>query len=394
MSDVSTSKIAMGCIALAGMVAVVVAMGCDNSSTASQERPRGKPTRLLRLPAPPETTDSCRKHDGKSPLIIPMRADDNGIFIVNIGVEDDDGNTQWIKAAVDTGSEAMLVAGDECDGCEEGIHMGTVKNDGVLLQRGTIRYGSQQDTVAWRSKIIRIPAWLHTCDPLDHDGAHTDITQCIVGEVPVAVVESRTGTSDYNILGLGSQSARGPPATLNALFPQPPRAFQIQVHSDTEARLIIHKPDGAAGCRAPKYKFAVKDKNLGHAHHYLVAGKDATLFKTGAIGGSNPGTPISDKTYDVLFDTGANAISLPAEIYDAIHNTNHVKGVLALTFTTMDQNDQVTLRLDYDRRDKFNAQVLKGHSQDMLIIGITFLKNHSLGFEDDGQTRVMTLDYL
>ena len=321
-----------------------------------------------------------------------MRADDNGIFIVNIGVEDAEGNTQWIKAAVDTGSEAMLVAGDECTGCEEGIHMGTVKNDGVLLRRTQIRYGSQQDTVAFRSKILRIPAYLHTCDPLDHDGAHTDITQCIVGECPVAIVESRTGTSDYNILGLGSQSAGGPPATLNALFPEPPRAFQIHVHSDTEARLIIHKPDGA-GCRVPKYKFAVKDKSRGHAHHYLVEGQNAMLFETGAIGGSNPGTSISDKTYDVLFDTGANAMSLPAEIYDAIHNTDHVKGVLALTFTTLDQEDEITLRLDYDRRDKFNAQILKSRS-DLLIIGITFLKDHSLGFEDNGQTRVMTLDYL
>ena len=270
--------------------------------------------------------------------------------------------------------------------------MGTVKNDGVLLRRSTIRYGSQQDTVAWRSKMLRIPAWLHTCDPLDSDGAHTETTQCIVGEVPVAVVESRTGTSDYNIFGLGSQNPNGPPATLNALFPEPPRAFQIQVHSDTEARLIIHKPDGV-GCRTPKYKFAVKDKSQGHAHHYLVAGEKATLFQRGPMGGSNSGTPVSDNTYDVLFDTGANAISLPDEIYDAVHNTNYAKGVLALTFRTIDQDDEITLRLEYDRRDKFNAQVLKSNS-DLLIIGITFLKNHALGFEDDGQTRVMTLDYL
>lgn len=388
MSSVSASQLTLGCAALVGLVVLTLVLGnssapCPQSSTHTQ---------LRRLPAPPETSESCRQHDGKSALIIPMRADDNGIFIVNIGVQDEEGNTQWIKAAVDTGSEAMLVAGDECTGCEEGIHMGTIKNDGVLLRRSTIRYGSQQDTVAWRSKVLRIPAWLHTCDPLDSDGAHTEITQCIVGECPVAIVESRTGTSDYNILGLGSQHPNGPPATLNALFPDPPRAFQIQVHSDTEARLIIHKPDGE-GCRTPKYKFSVKDKSKGHAHHYLVVGEKATLFKTGAMGGSNPGTPISDKTYDVLFDTGANAMSLPKEIYDAIHAASHVKGVLALTFRTLNQDDEITLRLDYDRRDKFNAQVLKSNSN-LLIIGITFLKNHSLGFEDDGNTRVMTLDYI
>ena len=86
-------------------------------------------------------------------------------------------------------------------------------------------------------------------------------------------------------------------------------------------------------------------------------------------------------------------MSLPKEIYDAIHATDHVKGVLALTFRTLNQDDEITLRLDYDRRDKFNAQVLKSNSN-LLIIGITFLKNHSLGFEDDGNTRVMTLDYI
>lgn len=376
----STSGVVIGCVAVAFVGWAVCSASSKNAST-----------QLLRLPAPPTASDACVKHDGKTPLVIPMRADDNGIFIVNIGIEDAEGDTQWIKAAVDTGSEAMLVAGDACSGCEEGAHMGTVKNDGVLLRRSTIRYGSQQDTVAWRSKMLRIPAWLHTCDPLDSDGAHTEITQCIVGEVPVAIVESRTGTSDYNILGLGSQSSGGPAATLNALFPDPPRAFQIQVHSDTEARLVIHKPDGI-GCRTPRYKFSVKNQSMGHAHHYLVTGENATLFRSGPMGSANPGTPISDKTYDVLFDTGANAISLPPEIYDAVHAASHAKGVLAVTFRTMDQEDEITLRLDYDRRDKFNRQVLKGSN--LLIIGITFLKDHALGFEDDGTNRVMTLDYL
>ena len=122
MSSVSASQLTLGCAALVGLVVLTLVLGnssapCPQSSTHTQ---------LRRLPAPPETSDSCRKHDGKSALIIPMRADDNGIFIVNIGVQDEEGNTQWIKAAVDTGSEAMLVAGDECTGCEEGIHMGTI----------------------------------------------------------------------------------------------------------------------------------------------------------------------------------------------------------------------------------------------------------------------------
>jgi len=30
----------------------------------------------------------------------------------------------------------------------------------------------------------------------------------------------------------------------------------------------------------------------------------------------------------------------------------------------------------------------------MMIIGITFLKGHSLGYEDDGAQRIMTFDYI
>ena len=321
-----------------------------------------------------------------------MKADNNGIFLVDIGVgREDGGDTQWIKAAVDTGSESLLVATDECKGCEEGKHLGTVKNQGELIKRGKIRYGSQQDTVVWRKKTIKIPAWLHTCDPEDHDGAHTDAVQCIVGDCPCALVEKRTGTSDYNILGLGSQSAHGPPATLNALFPDPPRAFQIEVLSLQEAKLIIHRPVGE-DCRKPKYQFAVIDKAGGYGHHYLVRGSTPTMFRQAPMGAGNAGTVINNNTYNVLFDTGANAISLPPEIYDALDAAPHKKGTLSLDFTSLKQ-EKVTVRLDYNLLDKFNNQILRSPSSALLIVGITFLKNHILGFVDDGNSRIMTLDF-
>ena len=383
MSSASqTCALILGSAAAIGLAVAVGGSGDGRSHTT-----------LRRLPKAPETGDTCRKHDGESPLVIPMRADDNGIFLVDIGVEDADGETQWVKAAVDTGSEALLVAGEGCSGCEEGKHLGTVKQDGEEIRRSTIRYGSQQDTVVWRKKQIRIPAWLHTCDPRDSDGAHTDTVQCIIGDCPCAIVEKRTGTSDYNILGLGTQHPKGPPAVLSTLFPRTPRAFQIQVHSDEEARLIIHKPEGE-GCREPRYRFAVKDKSLGHAHHYLVVGSKPTLFRAGPMGGTNTGVVLNQKKYDVLFDTGSNAISLPEEIFKAVQDQSHSKGVLELSFKTMDQTDTMRLRLDYDRSDRFNAQVLKSHLPTMVIVGITFLKGHSLGFIDDDTTRIMTLDHI
>ena len=369
------------------VITLAVVLGSTNNATTDCTF-----TSLLRLPDPPNLSASCQKHDGNTPVVIPMRADDNGIFLVDIGIEDDKNNTQWIKAAVDTGSEALLVAGDDCKGCEEGIHLGTVKQDGPILRKSVIRYGSQQDTVVWRKKQLRIPSYLHTCDPRDKDGAHTDTVQCIVGDCPCAIVEKRTGTSDYNILGLGSQNPNGPPAVLSTLFPKTPRAFQITVHSSEEARLVLHNPTGER-CRTPRYKFAAKDQSLGHAHHYLVIGHTPTLFQSGAMGAGNAGFVVSRKKYDVLFDTGSNAISLPADIYDRVQDRNYNKGAMALTFDTLNGDDSMTLRIDYDRRDRFNAQVLRSHGE-LLIIGITFIAGHTLGFEDDGTRRIMTMDFM
>ena len=318
----SSASAVGGFFVLTTAVVAAVLLSKSGEDCSSDEQGNRQATSLTRLPENPPTDEVCRKHDGKSALVIPLRADNNGIFLVDIGVESDDGRpTQWIKAAVDTGSESLLVATDECKGCEEGKHLGTVRNEGKIIKRGKIRYGSQQDTVVWRSKKIKIPAWLHTCDPEDHDGAHTDRVHCIVGDCPCAFVESRTGTSDYNILGLGSQSSRGPPATLNALFPEPPRAFKIEVISLQEAKLIIHRPVGE-DCRKPRHQFAVIDKAGGYGHHYLVRGSNPPFTNSTDGGRQRRGGHQQQNIHGTL-RYGRNAISLPPDIYTAMEKASH-----------------------------------------------------------------------
>ena len=75
-------------------------------------------------------------------------------------------------------------------------------------------------------------------------------------------------------------------------------------------------------------------------------------------------------------------------------HARYSRGVLELAFKTIDHAETMRLRMDYDRRDRFNAQVLKSHLPTMIIIGITFLKGYALGFVDDDTRRVMTLDHL
>ena len=349
------------------------------------------PISLRRLPPRPGR-GTCQEHDGRSAIVVPMRADDNNIFLVDVGIEDEEGKVQWIKVAVDTGSESLMVASRTCEGCEEGRHLGTIKNDGTVLRRSTVRYGSQQDTVAWRNKRIRLPAWSQTCDPWDTDGALTDAVQCVVGDIPVGVVQKRTGTSDYNILGLGSQSTSGPPAVMASLFPRANvRAFQIDVHSAKEARLILHKPEDK--CRPPSFKFDVLPKHLGHGHHYLIDIKKLMLYREGPIGGDNTGRILDDKGYSILLDTGANAMSLPPRLYDQVFSAPFSKGKLSVTLRAQ-SGQSVELDFDYDRNNNQNAQVLKGSSNELLIVGVTFLIGHSIGYEDHGSFRVLTLDFL
>ena len=347
-------------------------------------------TSLRRLPPRPGR-GTCQKHDGKSAIVVPMRADENSIFLVDVGVEDEKGVVQWVKVAVDTGSESLMIASSDCAGCEEGRHLGTIKNDGTVIRRSVVRYGSQKDSVDWKSKNVRLPSWAQTCDPWDSDGALTDAVQCVLGSVPVGVVQERTGSSDYNILGLGSQTSGGPPAVMHALFPGAKvRAFQIEVHSAREARLILHKP--ADRCRPPRFRFAVRPKYLGHGHHYLVNVSALSLYGPGPIGGGEPGTPI-DGNFHVLFDTGANALSLPPAVYDKVHSMQSSYGKLSMTLKSKDDKD-VVLNFDYNRRNNQNAQVLRGRSNSMIIVGVTFLIGHALGFEDHGSHRILTLDFL
>ena len=53
-------------------------------------------TRVIKTAAKPGRGE-CQEHDGRSALVLPMHADENSIFLVDIGVEDDDGNVQWVK---------------------------------------------------------------------------------------------------------------------------------------------------------------------------------------------------------------------------------------------------------------------------------------------------------
>ena len=129
------------------------------------------------------------------------------------------------------------MAGDTCAECN--TSMKTIRQDkkSRIGLRRTLSYGSQIDTVQWQTAKIMLKGWKLTCDPNDSDAISTHLDNpssspvCVVGISDVAVTVARSGTSSYNILGLGRQTTNGPPSFLSTMYPDPPRAFAIYLHS-------------------------------------------------------------------------------------------------------------------------------------------------------------------
>ena len=154
-------------------------------------------TRLVRtkdrkaLP-PIEEDDACVPYDDSpGALVIPLVSDENNIFNIELSV-----NGHWVQAAVDTGSEALLIGGEDCSKCR----LGSPSQGQVPMPEGKhvtsmMRYGSQQDEVAWDVRPVRLRGWKYTCDEMDDDNALTDQDNpphkpvCIVGDVQVAIVQ-------------------------------------------------------------------------------------------------------------------------------------------------------------------------------------------------------------
>ena len=344
-------------------------------------------TRLVRtkdrkaLP-PIEEDDACVPYDDSpGALVIPLVSDENNIFNIELSV-----NGHWVQAAVDTGSEALLIGGEDCSKCR----LGSPSQGQVPMPEGKhvtsmMRYGSQQDEVAWDVRPVRLRGWKYTCDEMDDDNALTDQDNpphkpvCIVGDVQVAIVQDRSGTSNYNILGLGARTARGPPSFLQAMFPTLPRAFSILIQSEKDAKLILRKP--TATCHPPKHLFAI-NRGDTQSHQYLLRMDRFAVNETRM--------DIDLDRFRLMLDTGANAISAPTEMYRFMARTAR-KGRLEIDLTDKD-GKPASLSFEYDMDDRYNAQVLDSGGG-KLIIGCTFMIGMAVGVHQTLAGTYVSVDY-
>lgn len=351
-------------------------------------RAREKPsTRLVktkdRTPLPPiEKDDVCVPYDDSpGALVIPLVSDENNIFNIELSV-----NGHWVQAAVDTGSEALLIGGEDCSKCRLGSpSQGQVPMPDGKPATSMMRYGSQQDKVAWDVRPVRLRGWKYTCDEMDDDHALTDQDDpphkpvCIVGDVQMAIVQDRSGTSNYNILGLGARTLNGPPSFLQAMFPTLPRAFSVLIQSENDAKLILRKP--TATCHPPKHLFAV-DRGDMHSHQYLL--------RMDRLAVDDSPMDVDLNRFRLMLDTGANAISAPTEMYRFMARTAR-KGRLEVGLTDKD-GKPASLSFEYNMDDRYNAQVLDGGGS-KLIIGCTFMIGMAVGVHQNVSGTYVSIDY-
>ena len=279
---------------------------------------------------------NCTPHNENTPVVVPLVRDGNNIFLIDLNV-----NGAWIKCAVDTGSTELVVSGHDCDRCN--LSHGSVAVP--LGEKDIMAYVSQVDTVVWGKKPIQFLAW--------ELGNHTpDTPVCIGGNVDTAVVTKREGTSNYNVLGIGPAND----GFMADLIPDLPRAYSIFIESESSARMVLYRPT------------VFLDKGL-RLRKYPLTNKGIQLK-------SIQGRPANG--IHVMFDTGANAMSLPVSVYDLLGYVGTLK---------LEMPDGQVYGFPYNKFNKWNAQV-DSYQRPLIVIGVTNMVGYGVGIEQtahDGQ---------
>ena len=280
---------------------------------------------------------NCTPHHEDTPVVVPLVRDGNNIFLLDLNV-----NGAWIKCAVDTGSTELVVSGHDCDRCN--LNQGSVAiPEG---KKDIMAYVSQVDTVVWTKKPVQFLAW--------ELGDHTpDIPVCIGGNVDTAVVAKRTGTSNYNVLGIGPDND----GFMADLMPDLPRAYSVFIESYDSARLVLYRPTASL------------DSTL-HIRKYPMHTSRGILIQ------SVQGKKVEGIT--LMFDTGANAMTLPESIYRLLGYAGTMK---------IGMPDGVVYEFPYNKFNAWNAQV-HTHASPLMILGVTNMVGYGVGVEQtakDGQ---------
>ena len=310
---------------------------------------RNKSTRPI-LIAPSNT---CRPYNGRDTLLIPLSRDHNNIFLMDIKI-----NNSWVKAAVDTGSTRLLVSGSDCVSCTK---------QGPISK---VAYGSQSSKVRDEVADITLNTFRYQCNQ-NFESFPTAMPfasdkKCLTTQANVNVAMNFHGTSKYNIVGLNANSV-----FLRAMMPVSPRAFSIHVRQLHDASLLLYVP--GMDCYV--------------ANHFLTMDRGLVQIQGLRLNGQ---AIEKGHARHVLVDTGANALSVPSPLYQAMPR----RGKMSIELMSV-EGKPFRLAFPYDKSDGFNAQVLEtSGSSSRIIVGITFLAGYAVGSVQQGNMNYVTLDRL
>jgi hypothetical protein len=302
---------------------------------------------LRNRPAGAATPEACALYS--HPIYIPLEADANNIFTFRVGLSMP-GKTPIVADFVaDTGSHSVLIDREDCAlYCQEKTPLATAK------------YGSQTSSYHVQPLVLTVEGAYATSCKQGFEHKHvpwlTDKTCTRVAKANVKIATSFSGTSDYNIVGLGPRSE-----FLTKLIPGLPRAVVVHVYKRRKAALLFFQPG----------------KECLAKNHFL-------MHQNGTVSGE---AKVNDSKarVSILFDTGSNCLTLPSQLF-------REKGSL-LNLSMPGTVNEHLLSISYNHSNWSNRQVLE-HSTNTVIIGVTFLRGYSIGTIQTSDFSYLTLNRL
>lgn len=277
---------------------------------------------------------------------LSMYYDRNGIFLTNVDIEN-----QRIQVVVDTGSAHLLVGGKDCDTC--------LTSDGKIRPKSTpqqtghlVQYGSQQDIVDWhRGKVA-----------LGGKKKHN---------IEFAVANHRSGSSNYNILGVGRMypntrpcfledfhGQKGTPVTIELEGPKGRLWLSPDIHAHPPVQVLLPM------LPPPFYRVSIASM--------LVGGR---LWIPPAL------IPV----HGMIFDSGSNMLDLPPALFDFVKP--HLDNNERIEFRIASTNREQQLAIAYDssqyRWETGELLIERGTDAKYVVLGSLFMNRMRLRFDPE-----------
>lgn len=290
----------------------------------------------------------------------PLYYDKNGVYITDISVDG-----QPVTAVVDTGSAHLLVAGTNCGSCLKNVQNGYVSpKQKPKFVNDVIQYGSQKDVVDW----------------YDGDVSMGPSHRSVGAEF--ALVQKRSGSSSYNVLGVGIVNyfkSMGRKNFMSYFSPSNIVTFEVR---GREGKLWL----GGNRDKHPPAQFVTKML-------------DPPFFRAELADlrcGNKQVPKALFPTHGVIFDTGSNMLDLPGTLFSFLAPSLEDNQPIDFVFAPWNaacQGRAIRIRYfsdQYKWQDK-KLLVVSGSDNRHIVLGSLFMNYLRLTFDPKNKTIGMSV---